>query len=92
VEASRSELIPFPVYNSNRVPTDFFVFGYIKGKLSDYDRESQENILSAITEFLTGVDQGVLLSVCESWVNRLKWAIKHERKDSTQYKKPKDAS
>jgi hypothetical protein len=47
-------------------PSDFLLFGYIKGKLSDFIYESRDDLLNAIT----GVDQEVLPSVFESWVNR----------------------
>jgi hypothetical protein len=42
--------------------------------------------LSAITEVFTGVDSVVLRSLFESWVNRLKWMIRHEGKYYTQQK------
>jgi hypothetical protein len=62
-------------------PSEFFFFGHIKGKLSDYNSKSRNDLLNAITEIFTGVDQEVLLSVFESSVSRLKWGIKHEGRD-----------
>jgi hypothetical protein len=59
-------------------PSDFFLFGYIKRKLSEYNCESREEPLSALIEFLTVVDQEALPSVFESWV------IKHEGTDYPQ--------
>jgi hypothetical protein len=35
----------------------FFLFGYIKGKLSDYDCESWQDLVNAITEIFTGANQ-----------------------------------
>jgi hypothetical protein len=47
-------------------PTDFFLFGHIKGKLSNYNCTSRDDLLKAATEIFTGVDQEVLFSVFES--------------------------
>jgi hypothetical protein len=65
-----------PAYSSNLASSDFFLFRYIKGKLSDYNSESREGLVNAITEIFTGVDQEVPLSAFESRVNWLKWVIK----------------
>jgi hypothetical protein len=78
IEASRAEHVP-----PRPGPSDFF-FVYIKGKLSDYSCTSQDDLLNAINEIFTGVDQEVLPRVFESWVNRLKWAIKYGGKCYTK--------
>jgi hypothetical protein len=78
VEASRVERLSHPIYSPDLAPNEFFLFEYIKGKLSDDNCESRENLLNATTEIFTGVDQEELPSVFESSVNRLKWVIKHE--------------
>jgi hypothetical protein len=66
VETSRAERLPHPAYSPNLFPTDFFLFGYFKGKLSDCNHESRNDLLNAITEFFTGLHQEVLLSIFES--------------------------
>jgi hypothetical protein len=40
-----------------------------------------------VTDLFTGINQEVLLSVFESWVNGLKWAVKQEGKYYTQGRK-----
>jgi hypothetical protein len=65
-------------------PGDFSLFGNIKGKLYDYNYENREEFLNAITEIFTGVDQEVLPVVFESWVNQLKWVIKHKEQYYTE--------
>jgi hypothetical protein len=57
-----------------------FLFGCIKGKLSDYNCKNREDRLNTITVIFTGIDHEVLLSVFESWVSRLTWVIRHEEK------------
>jgi histone-lysine N-methyltransferase SETMAR len=72
VEASRGERLPHPPYNPDLTASDFLLFGYIKGKLSNYNCESPEDLLNAITEISTGVNQEGLLCIFESRENRRK--------------------
>jgi hypothetical protein len=53
------------------VASDFFPFGDIKGKLSEYNCEGLEDLLKVITAIFNGIDQEVLLGGFESWVNRV---------------------
>jgi hypothetical protein len=64
-KSSKAERLAQPAYSSDLAPSDFFLFEYIKGKPSDYNCQSREDHLNAITEFITGVDQEALLSVFE---------------------------
>jgi hypothetical protein len=84
IETSRSEPLPHPACSLDLAPSDFFLFGYIKRKLPDYNCESREDLLNVITELFTGIKQEVLLSVFESWVNQRKRVIKHEWKHETK--------
>jgi hypothetical protein len=52
IKVSRAERLPHPAYNPDLAPSNFFLFVYIKGKLSDYNCQSLEELLSVITEFL----------------------------------------
>jgi hypothetical protein len=63
IEASRAECLPHPAYNQGLAANDFFLFGYLKGNLSDDNCERREDLLSAITEIFTGIDQEMLLIV-----------------------------
>jgi hypothetical protein len=81
IEASRAERLPHPAYSPDLAPSAFFLFGYIKGKLSDYNCESREEPFTAVTEIVTRIHQEVPLSVFESCANRPKWAIKHVGKN-----------
>jgi hypothetical protein len=76
IEASRAKPLPHLAYSPDLASSDFFLLGYIKRKPSDYNCESREDFLNEITEIFTGVDQEVLLSISESWVNGIKWVVK----------------
>jgi hypothetical protein len=83
IDASRAERLPHPFDSPDPTPSDFFLFEYIRGKLSNSNYESREDRLNSITESFTAIDQEVLPSVFESWVNRLKWVIKQKGKYQT---------
>jgi hypothetical protein len=68
IEDSRAEHLPHLAYSPDLSPSDFFLFGNIKEKLSDYNCEGREDLLNGITEIFTRIDQEVLPSVFESWV------------------------
>jgi hypothetical protein len=94
VEASRAECLPHPADSLASAPSDFSfldIYRYQR-KLSDCNYESQEDLRNATTEISIRVDQKVLLSVFESWVNRLKWVIKHEEKYCTKSREKKKHS
>jgi hypothetical protein len=84
IEASRAERLPHPAYSPGLAPSDFFLFGDIKGKLFNYTCESLEELVNASTEIFAGADDEVLPAVFESMANGLKWVIKHEGKYDTE--------
>jgi hypothetical protein len=45
IKASRAERLLHSAYSSDLAPADFFLFGYIKGKLFDYHYESRRRLL-----------------------------------------------
>jgi hypothetical protein len=92
IEASRAEQLPHPAYGPDLAPNDFFLFGYLNGKLSDSNCEIRKDVQNAITEIFTGVDHEVLRSIFESWVNGLKRVVTHEGKYTRSKEKPKDTS
>jgi hypothetical protein len=92
IEDSRVERLPHLTYRPDLAPSIFFLLGDVKGKRLDHTCEIREDLLNAIIEIFTGVNQSDLPHVFESWVNRLKWVIKHEGKYSTEQRKTRDTS
>jgi hypothetical protein len=70
--------LPHPAYSPDLAPSDFFLFGYIKEKLTDCNCSTREELIGAIIQIFNEIGQEVLLSVFTSWLKRLKWVIKHE--------------
>jgi hypothetical protein len=66
IDASRTEPLPHAACSPDLAAGDFFIFTYFKGKPSDYNYKSREDLLNVITEIFTGVDQEVVLNVLES--------------------------
>jgi hypothetical protein len=51
IQSARAERLPHPLYKPGLAPSDFFLFGYIKEELTDYDCRRREELKSAIIEF-----------------------------------------
>jgi HKD family nuclease len=71
LDASRAEFLLHPAYSPGLAPSDFFLFGYLKGKLSDHICEIREDFLNAITEIFIRVDHWNLES-CRAIFDRQK--------------------
>jgi hypothetical protein len=74
---ARAERLPHPPYSSGLAPSDFFLFGYIKEELIDYDCRTREELKSAIIEIFDEIPDDILMNVFHSWLKQLKWVIKH---------------
>jgi hypothetical protein len=72
IEAPRAERLPYLTYRPDLSPSIFFLLGNVKGKQLDHTCEIREDLLNAIIEIFTGVNQYGLPHVFESWVNQLK--------------------
>jgi hypothetical protein len=54
--------LPHPAYNPDLAPSDFFLFGHIKGKMSDCNCESPEVVLNILTDSFTQRDKAMLFT------------------------------
>jgi hypothetical protein len=61
-----------PADSPDLVPNDFFIFGYLKEKLADFDCRSREDLKSAITSIFNEIDKETLVAVFVLWIERLK--------------------
>jgi hypothetical protein len=74
----RATRLQHPAYSPDPAASDFFLFGYLKEKLIDFDCRSREDLKSAITSIVTEIDKETLVAVFLSWIERLKWMIRKE--------------
>jgi hypothetical protein len=64
-------------YSPDLAPSDFFLFGFMKTRLSEYDIPDRKDLKSAISQIFAEISQDMLISVFEAWIKRLKWVIMH---------------
>lgn len=69
------ERIPHPPYSPDLAPSDFGLFGTVKDYFKGREFESEEELLSAINEFLTSKSKQFFKSLFENWEKRLKRCI-----------------
>ena len=69
------ERAPQPPYSPDLAPSDFYLFGYIKGLLAGRSFNSAEELLSAVDEILSEISETTLMRVFKEWEERLKQVI-----------------
>jgi nuclear transport factor 2 (NTF2) superfamily protein len=92
LEATKAKRLSHPRYIPDPAITDFFLFGYIKGKLADYQWNTRDELKVAIAEILNGIRRERLRSVFVEWIKRLKWVIKNKGSTTTRNQKIKETT
>jgi hypothetical protein len=64
-------IAPHPPYSPDLVPSDSFLFGYIKHALEGAEFPSEEALLSVIQSALSHLTADILRAVFAKWVERL---------------------
>jgi hypothetical protein len=54
---------PHPIYSPHLAPSDFFLFGYVKGKLMGYRAETPSKLLVRIRVILVEIPREILNAV-----------------------------
>jgi hypothetical protein len=67
-----------PAHSPDLTPSDFFLFGYIKRKLTEYDIPNRQSLKSTITHIFDEIGQATLIAVFETCANGLELVIEHE--------------
>jgi hypothetical protein len=62
----------------NLAPYDFFRYGYIKRKLTEYHIPDRQSLKSALTHISAEIGQETQIAVFETCINRLELVIEHE--------------
>jgi hypothetical protein len=78
LRTTKIKRIPQLSYSPDIAPSDFFFFGYLKEKLTEYDIQDRERLKLAITHIFSEIGQETLITVFGNWIKRLKRVIKHE--------------
>jgi hypothetical protein len=62
---------PHPSYSPDLVPSDFFLFGYVKGTLVGYRAEAPSELLVRIRVIPAEIPRETLNAVFLEWMERL---------------------
>jgi hypothetical protein len=68
---------PHPLYLPDLAPSDFFLFGYVKERVTGMMFPSYEELLDAIGKMMTDIESETLTAVSEHWMERLEWVSKN---------------
>jgi hypothetical protein len=77
IHAPKAKRLPHPVHSPDLAASDFFLFGYLKEKLTAFHCPTRDDLKSAIITILDEIDRETLLAVFNSWFERPEWGIKH---------------
>jgi hypothetical protein len=65
------KIAPHQPYSQHLVPCDFYLFGYIKGRLADASFEEPDQLLQAIDAIFQSIEKVTLERVFQEWMDRL---------------------
>jgi hypothetical protein len=74
----RATRLQHQAYSPGLAPSDFFLFGYLKEKLIDFNCRSPEDLKSVITSIFTEIDKETLIAIFLSCIEWLKWVIRND--------------
>jgi hypothetical protein len=66
---------PHPPYSPDLAPSDFFLLGYLKGKLMRYCAETPSQLLVRIRVILAKIPRETLNAVFLEWMERLQKCV-----------------
>jgi hypothetical protein len=72
---NRMEQVPHPPDSPDLAPSDFFLFGYVKGKLVRYRAETPSELLVHIRVILAEIPRETLNVVFLEWTERLQKCV-----------------
>jgi hypothetical protein len=75
---------PHRAYSLELTSSNFFLFGYIKRKLSECSIRNRQSLKRAMIHIFGEVAQETLMAVFRTWLNRLEWVTEHEAEDFHQ--------
>jgi histone-lysine N-methyltransferase SETMAR len=64
--------MPHPPYSPDLAPSDFYLFGLVKGKLGHVDVMEEDDLFEALDEILGSIPGEELLRVFETWLDRVR--------------------
>ena len=69
---------PHPPYSPDIAPSDFFLFGYVKGALKGHSFKTRKELYNPILTIIEGISIKTKRSVFDEWADRCYWVSTHE--------------
>jgi hypothetical protein len=66
---------PHPPYSPDLAPSDFYLFGYVKGCLAGHSFESADALFGMVQGILESIEKVTLQAVFLDWMERLSKCI-----------------
>jgi hypothetical protein len=66
---NRMKQAPYPLYSPDLAPSDFFLFGYVNGKLMEWPAETPSELLVRIRVILAEIRREILNTVFLEWMD-----------------------
>jgi hypothetical protein len=80
-DLNRMKQAPHPPDSPDLAPWEFFLFGYVKGKLMRYRAETPSELLVRIRVILAEIPRETLNSVFLEWMGRLQKCVQVDGED-----------
>jgi hypothetical protein len=77
---TKATRVVHPAYSPGTAPSDFFLFGYMKGEMAGLTANSLANIISEIRRVFQEISKETLLAVYCEWIVWIEWITKHKGK------------
>jgi len=77
LESIKAKRVEHPPYSPDLAPSDFFLFGVLKEKLSGSSFSSSEDLISKIRGKFAQLDKEMLHRVYFNWIERLEWVVEN---------------
>jgi hypothetical protein len=68
-------LVPHSLSSPDIAPSDFFLFGYLKGRLGRTSFSNEESLMPAIRQIFAAIPIDMLWRVFNNWIRRLHQGI-----------------
>ena len=78
IQNSSFKRAPHPPYSPDIAPSDFFIFGYIKGKLEGLSFKTRDALFETIFNIIEGISIELKRKVFDEWADRCQWVSSHE--------------
>jgi hypothetical protein len=76
ITRTKASRVLYPDYSPDVAPSDFFLFGHLKGEMGGFTANSPTGILSEIRRIFQEIPKETLVAVYDEWITRLEWIAK----------------